>query len=111
MKPANRSLFIAAAFVALSAFAQDAVLRPWKDTQGRIIQATFVSATADSVTLRMADGKEHPLPLARLCAEDQAFVKSQSGAAKPAPATAQGTTPAVTASSLNRVPIEKRTWP
>ena len=111
MKPANRSLFIAATFVALSAFAQDAALRPWKDTQGRIIQATFISATADSVTLRMADGKEHQLPLARLCAEDQSFVKSQVGAARPAPATAQGTTPVVTAPSLSRVPIEKRTWP
>ena len=111
MKPANRSLFIAAAFVALSSFAQDAALRPWKDAQGRIIQASFVSATTESVTLRMADGKEHQLPLSRLCAEDQAFAKSQTGAAKPAPATDQGTTPVVIAPSLNRVPIEKRTWP
>ncbi len=107
MKPANRSLFIAAAIAASSVFAQDVALRPWKDVQGRIVQAAFVSATADSVTLRMADGKEHQLPLARLCAEDQAFVKSQS----PAPATAQGSTPAVTALSVNRLPIEKRTWP
>jgi len=38
-------------------------------------------------------------------------VKSQVGAARPAPATAQGTTPVVTAPSLSRVPIEKRTWP
>ncbi len=107
MKPANRSLFIAAAFVAFRVLAQDAALRPWKDAQGRIVQASFVSATADSVTLRMADGKEHQLSLARLCAEDQAFVKSQSSAA----ATAQGITPAVTAPALNRLPAEKRTWP
>jgi len=107
MKPANRSLFIAAAFVALNAFAQDAALRPWKDTQGRVIQASFVSATAESVILRMADGKEHQLSLSRLCAEDQAFAKSLSAA----PATAQGVTPAVTASTPNRVPVEKRTWP
>lgn len=82
-------------------------MRPWKDAQGRVIQAAFVSATADSVVLRMADGKEHQLPLTRLCAEDQAFVKSQS----PAPATAQGTKPEVEASSVSRVPVEKRTWP
>lgn len=90
------------------AVAVDATPRPWKDMQGRIIQATFVSSNADSVTLKLADGKEHQLPLARLCAEDQAFVKSL---AAPAPSTAQGATPAVTASSLTRVPVEKRTWP
>lgn len=113
MKPVSRSLFIA--FVVVSTFAQDAALRPWKDTQGRIIQATFVSATADSVTLRMADGKEHQIALARLSAEDQAFAKSQAPtpapASAPAAATVQGATPAVAASSLIRLPIEKRTWP
>lgn len=91
--------------------AGDAVSRPWKDTQGRIIQATMVSATAENVTLRMADGKEHQLPLARLCAEDQAFVKSQSSAAAPASGVAQGATPAVAVASVSRIPIEKRTWP
>ncbi|MCB1277104.1 hypothetical protein [Prosthecobacter sp.] len=112
MKPANRSLFIATAFIAFGVFAQDAALRPWKDTQGRIIQATFVSATADSVVLRMADGKEHQIPLARLCAEDQAYAKSQAAAPAPAaPTTEAASPPAIAAASLNRVPIEKRTWP
>lgn len=90
------------------AVAEEAAPRPWKDTQGRIIQATLVSSNADSVTLKLADGKEHQLPLSRLCVEDQAFVKSLSA---PASSTAQGTTPAVSASSLTRVPVEKRTWP
>ena len=111
MKPASRCFFLATILVASGVFAQDAALRPWKDVQGRVIQASFVSATADSVTLRMADGKEHQLPLARLCAEDLNFVKSQSPAAAPVPITAQGTTPAVTAPSLNRLPAEQRTWP
>ena len=108
MKPAFLRLFIAAAVFAFNALAQDAAIRPWKDAQGRIIQAAYVSATADSVTLKMADGKEHQIPLTRLSAEDQAFVKSLAPAA---PSTAQGTTPAVSASSLNRLPIDKRTWP
>jgi hypothetical protein len=77
--------------------------------RGRIIQAGFVSATADSVTLKMADGKEHQIPLARLCAEDQAFVKSLAPA--PAAPVAEAATPAIAAASLNRVPLEKRTWP
>lgn len=109
MKPANRSLFIATAFIAFGVLAQDATLRPWKDAQGRIIQAGFVSATADSVTLKMADGKEHQIPLARLCAEDQAFVKNLAPA--PAAPVAEAATPAIAAASLNRVPLEKRTWP
>lgn len=112
MKPASRSLFFVGFFVfSLSAFAQEAALRPWKDAQGRIIQAAFVSASADSVTLKMADGKEHQVPLGRLSAEDQAFVKSQTAASAPAPATAQGATPEVSASAMERLPAEKRTWP
>ncbi len=94
-----------------AAVAENTVFRPWKDVQGRVIQAAFVSATADSVTLKMEDGKEHQLSLARLCPEDQAFVKSLAPSAAPAPATAQGAAPAVTAPSLDRVPVEKRTWP
>ncbi len=108
MKPANHSLFIAAVFLAFGALAQDAAIRPWKDVQGRVIQAAFISATADSVTVKMADGKEHQIPLTRLSAEDQAFVKNLVPAA---PSSSQGATPAVSSSSLNRLPIEKRTWP
>lgn len=107
MKPAY--LFIATALLACGLPAQDATLRPWKDAQGRVIQAAFVSATADNVTLRMADGTEHQLALTRLSAEDQAFVKSQTAA--PAPATTVGTAPAVAAAAMNRIPFDKRTWP
>lgn len=109
----SRIFLMMACTIVLSeqADAGEGVLRPWKDAQGRIIQAALVSATADSVILKMADGKEHQLALSRLCAEDQAFVKSQSAATAPAPTTAQGATPAVMASSSSRLPIEKRTWP
>jgi len=80
--------------------------RPWKDTQGRVIQAAYVSSTADSVTIRMADGKQHTLPLSRFSAADQAFVKSQASAPAAAPTA---TTPA--AADPARLPVEKRTWP
>lgn len=81
--------------------------RPWKDTQGRVIQAAYVSSTADSVTIRMADGKQHTLPLSRLSADDQAFVKSQASA----PPAAAPTATAPAAADSARLPIEKRTWP
>lgn len=104
------SLFIVIA--AAHALGQDAGLRPWKDTQGRIIQAAFVSATPDSVTVRMQDGKEHQIALARLSADDQAFVRGKAAPAAATPST-PATTPAPTAapSSPDRLPIEKRTWP
>ncbi len=110
MKFARRSLCIVTVMLASFLDAQDAAPRPWKDMQGRIIQAVMVGATADSVTLRMSDGKEHQIPLARLSAEDQAFVKSQTPASVPsvaAPAPAASPTPVSSA----RIPVEKRVWP
>lgn len=88
-----------------TATAQNGVaLRPWKNTQGQVIQASYVASTADSVTIRMADGKEHTIPLARLSTEDQAFVKSQGGTdASPRPAAA--------VAAPARTPVEKRVWP
>lgn len=105
---ASLALSLALAAVALAA-PEAGSLRPWKDTQGRIIQAIFISATTASVTLRMPDGKEHDIPLSRLCAEDQAYVKNQA-ALKPelAPAPAAS---AATAPDPARVPLEKRVWP
>jgi len=111
MKPANHSLLTVAVMFAFNALAEDAALRPWKDTQGRILQAAFVSANVDSVTVKMSDGKEYQIPLARLSAEDQSFVKSQVSTSAPAVPTAQGEKPVVSASALSRLPIEKRTWP
>ncbi len=55
--------------------------REWTSSDGRKLQADFVSATATHVTLKIA-GKDTPVPLNRLSAADQAFVKEQ--AAKPA---------------------------
>lgn len=60
--------------------------REWMSTDGRKIQADFVSATATDVRVKMA-GKELSIPLARLSAADQAWVKEQptqpAGAGKP----------------------------
>lgn len=89
---------------AAALLAQQQAERPWKDTQGRVIQAAYVSSTADSVTIRMGDGKQHTLPLARLSPDDQTFVKSQAFTPAAAPAAAAAADPV-------RVPIAKRTWP
>ncbi|MDP1587352.1 MAG: hypothetical protein Q8M07_06400, partial [Prosthecobacter sp.] len=99
-------LFIAFLLLAANLAAQDAALRPWKDTMGRIIQAVFVSATPENVTVRMEDGREHLIALARLCAEDQAFVKSQAAVPQPATTVLSAPEPA-----SGRTPVEKRVWP
>jgi predicted esterase len=67
--------------------AQQPVPRTWTDVNGRSIQATFISADAANVTLTL-NGKEHTLPLTRLSAADQAWIKQQSATASSPPAAA-----------------------
>lgn len=111
MKPACRAFPALMLAIPLLAAAQESALRPWKDAQGRVIQAAIVSTTADSVTLRMADGKEHQIPLARLSAEDQAFVKNHAPSATPAGTAPATAAPAAPAAAAARIPVEKRVWP
>jgi hypothetical protein len=75
---------------ATSTLAQSA-LRTWTSTDGRKIEAAFVSATADAVKIRMANGSTFDVPVARLSAEDQAFIQAQASAA---PAATGGKTSA-----------------
>lgn len=73
-------------FILGFAVAAPAMAREWTSTDGRKLQADFVSATATHVTLKIA-GKDTPVPLSRLSAADQSFVKEQmtkpAAAAKP----------------------------
>jgi hypothetical protein len=62
--------------------AQSITHRTWKDTAGRAIEAEFVCADALNVTLRVR-GQEHRLPLTRLSAEDQAWIRGQTQASPP----------------------------
>ena len=53
--------------------------RTWTSSEGRELEADFVSATETHVTLKRAkDGKSFTLPLARLSEEDQAYVEEQA---------------------------------
>lgn len=60
--------------------------RTWTDTQGRSLEADYVSATPAEVTLRRADGRTFTLALTLLSLADRDFVTQQ-------------TTPAVTSST------------
>ena len=53
--------------------------RTWTSSDGRTLDAEFVSATATEVTLRRArDGKTFTLELSRLCEADREFAAAQS---------------------------------
>jgi len=69
----------------LSILGQDETLHPWTDTQGRTLQASFISfdAAAQTVTIKMSNGVVYPAPLSSLSAESQALAK-QLAAPKPA---------------------------
>jgi hypothetical protein len=52
----------------------------WSDKSGSFkTHATYVSATAETVTLRKSDGKEVTVPRARLSKESEALVSKRSG--------------------------------
>ncbi|MEG0024064.1 MAG: SHD1 domain-containing protein [Akkermansia sp.] len=55
-----------------------AEMRDWKDKQGRKIQAELVSCDGTTVSLKLRSGKTVPLPITKLCDEDQSFLNEQS---------------------------------
>jgi dienelactone hydrolase len=48
--------------------------RTWTSTDGKAIEAEFVSATEKEVTIKRADGKSFTLPLTRLSDDDRAWI-------------------------------------
>ncbi len=67
----------------------DAGARPWKDVEGRVIEADFVSSDGEEVVIRKG-GKEFTLPLSRLSAADREWISAQEPAA-PDPAETAAT--------------------
>ena len=55
--------------------------REWTSSDGRKLQADFVSASATHVVLKIA-GKDTPVPLNRLSAADQVYVKEEASKPK-----------------------------
>ena len=54
-------------------------VQTWTNTAGVTLQATFVSLSATSVTLKKEDGSQFDYPLANLTPESQALAKKISG--------------------------------
>jgi len=81
MKKRLAILLLAVLFFGSALSAQDVAkpeLRTWKDSTGSFsIQATFVRVNGDQVVLQGIDKKEISLPLAKLSAADQQYVKAR----------------------------------
>ncbi|MBX7211492.1 MAG: hypothetical protein K1X78_24515 [Verrucomicrobiaceae bacterium] len=99
----------------LHAHAQPAAgsgIRSWTDVQGRKVDAAFAGVQGGNVQLRMADGKTIPFAIAKLSAADQAFIKSQGDPAAAKTSAAQaGEAPKPRAKAMERLPLEKRSFP
>lgn len=83
MKPEFQPPSLVSALAAAGAFLLAAAVplhaRTWTSSDGRSLEADFVSKSGDSVTLRLSGGgRVVTLPLERLSAADQEWVKSQA---------------------------------
>ena len=97
-----RSFWVLSACVWLSGSGLlQAQARTWTDVNQRKVEAVLVSSDGTNATLRLADGKEIPFPIARLSPADQEFVKEMADK-----------TAASASIGLQAVPPpEKRAWP
>ena len=62
----------------LNGFADENVIRKWSDSSGKFsLEATYVSCDDYQVALIKANGDSLTVPVTRLCAQDQEYVKSR----------------------------------
>jgi len=73
-------LVLALSFLGLTGGAH---ARLWTSNDGKTLEAEWVSAAQDQVTLKRPDGQVFTLPLSRLSAADQTWVKQQAAAPTP----------------------------
>ena len=79
----SRGLVLALSLLGLTSVTH---ARLWTSNDGKTLEAEFVSAAQDQVTLRRSDGQVFTFPLGRLSEADQTWVKQQAAAPAAAPA-------------------------
>jgi hypothetical protein len=63
-------------------------VRDWKDTSGRVMQASLESFTTpakDAGRFKRADGQAFEVPFSRLSVQDQEFIRGIAAQSKAAP--------------------------
>lgn len=89
------------AFLLLSTAATlSAETRKWTNVDGRIIEADYVRSQDKSIVLKLKDGREMPVELAKLSTADQEFVKTQGPGT---PAVKKG-------AGFSEVVLDKKAW-
>ena len=88
MKLLTLPLLLFASIICVSA--QSEILHPWTDSQGRTLQASFISLDSEKVTIKW-NGQVVPIPLVSLSPESQNLAKQlasqmNSGATAGSPA-------------------------
>ena len=76
----------------LSLRAQNETLHPWTDSQGRTLQASFISLDSEKVTIKW-NGQVVPIPLISLSAESQNLAKQLAAKMTTAPSPAATSSP------------------
>ena len=112
MKRFTPSRFLYACLSAGAFFSPAAALaemRKWTDTKGASVEADFVKQDDASVTVKLKNGKEVPIPKARLSPPDLEFLKSVAADSK-APAADGAAAPPAKDVSFDKVKIDKRAW-
>ncbi len=69
------------AFALWSGFAAAEEIRVFHSSDGKALSASFQGSAGGKVTLKREDGKVFELPLTRLSADDQAYIKDQTSKA------------------------------
>ncbi len=69
----------------VACFAAPLAARTWTATDGRSLEGDYISATDTTVTFKRKDGRSFTIELAKLSADDQAFVNEQGAAVPAAP--------------------------
>jgi len=83
-------LLIGLAFLgAATLSAEPTAERSWKSTAGTEIKATALSLEAESVQFKTGEGRLLTVPLGKLAADDQAFLRKHFGMKESAPAPAE----------------------
>lgn len=93
--PFAKRIFLALAVLLVGDLAQAFELRSWTDTQNRKVEATLLRGDAQTVILKLANGREASFPIEKLSQDDRAYVEKNraflpplTAPATPAPASA-----------------------
>ncbi|MES2474636.1 MAG: hypothetical protein V4640_02565 [Verrucomicrobiota bacterium] len=76
-----KALLLCLSFALWSALATAEEMRVFHSTDGKALTASFQGVSHDQVTLKREDGKVFELPLDRLSAEDQSYIKEHAAKA------------------------------